>query len=176
MSLSVALVCAFVVCLNEAECNDKKATKSYSLNFHEVIINSKTENGSFYYDGRLKYPNYSEAGIKIDFWINKLPEFSIDSKQIKDIKIRFLGHEIYAVEISLDVDSKSIIKKFAEYALTKNGLKVAVSIDYKILAIPTITSPFHYSFIFTTVWDNIDSLKREMLKINDRVEIITKNQ
>ena len=146
----------------------------YALVFKEVITDQDVPfEPARYVFGRHSYPQYSYHGLPEHFLIKKSPDISIAPTDIESVRIvRNQFSASYMLHYMSTITFKpSVANHLFEY--TKRNLKkrIAIEIDGRILAIPTILQPIENVLLLDTAGMPIDVLQSTFQKISTNVTV-----
>jgi len=139
-----------------------------SNHFHLFV---KTPLGNL--PGKGLYPSYSHGGLPEDFAIKKSPDLTLTYRDIKEVEIERAPAypsdlSAYTVRIHLWKESAERMRIFSAKHIDK---RVAIEIDGKIFAIPTILDIMSDDVLITIVRRSLSEIESEFKKVTDKIRV-----
>ena len=146
----------------------------YALVFKEVITDQDVPfNPSRYVFGRHLYPQYSYHGLPENFLIKKSPDISIAPTDIESVSIvRNPFSQSHVLHYMSTITFKPrVANQLFEYTKRNLEKRIAIEIDGRILAIPTILQPIENILLLDTAGMPIEVLQSTFQKISANVTV-----
>ena len=146
----------------------------YALVFKEVITDQDVPfNPGRYVFGRHLYPQYSYHGFPENFLIKKSPDMSIAPTDIESVSIvRNPFSQSHVLHYMSTITFKPrVANQLFEYTKRNLEKRIAIEIDGRILAIPTILQPIENILLLDTAGMPIEVLQSTFQKISANVTV-----
>lgn len=167
--LIVVVLLLFSSCMADIH---NELSRRRELNF-KTVQEVPSEKNNRYEPGKRLYPRYSHEGLPEDYVIKKSPDLSFSYKDIKEVEIERAPAypstlSAYTVRVHLWKEPAERMRIFSTKHIDK---RVAIEIDGKILAIPTILDIMSDEVLITVARRSLPEIESEFKKVTEKIII-----
>ncbi len=167
-------VCLFCILIFSfiSICEASEGKLLFSLELREVYVGEIPQYPDEYEIGKDISHQYLLEHLEKNLWVRKKASLSISSQHISSIEIHNYDSKPYDITVSIHPSSKVLMNKIYEYTKKKKKERVAVLVGNKIIALPTIMSPVKEAMTMTILSNDIDEIKKILIKISPNIKVI----